>query len=67
MVKRGGDFDPDNGDWHYVSMPNTGDIDYDSYPNGNLEKAAVNGKVGAENCIGCHSKDGNGDYVFVND
>ncbi len=65
MVKRGGGFDPDNQDWWWLKMPNTGDIDYDTYPNGNMDKAAASGKIGG--CNGCHGKDATGDYVFLND
>jgi len=53
MVKRGGDYDPANGDWEYYMWDGAGDL-------------VNSGALGA--CIGCHAEANGGgggrDYVF---
>ncbi|MCG8701381.1 MAG: cytochrome P460 family protein [Bacteroidales bacterium] len=65
MVKREKGYDPDNGDWEYVMMPNDGSADYEKNPFGVLPAAESDMRGKLQMCISCHAKDSDGDYLFV--
>lgn len=66
MVKREAGYYPDGGDWEYVVMPFDANADYTAHPNGSLDGAGANqGQLAS--CVGCHTKAGGGDFLFIND
>lgn len=65
MVKREAGYDAANNDWEYFVIPFDATTDYIAMPNGDLSKAAASGKL--ENCINCHTNDGNGNYLFLDE
>ena len=58
MVKRGNDFDPDNGDWEYFVIGSDGSIVTDA--DGNIMRGA---NLMGGMCLGCHSQ-ASTDYIF---
>lgn len=66
MFKRESGYDSENGNWEYVSMPASEDIDYTANPNGVLSAAGTErGKLNG--CISCHAAAEGDDHVFAND
>lgn len=66
MVKRGDNYDPDNGNWEYSMIPFDAATDYNTYPNGILprsENTEQRGKIAM--CIGCHVKADGNDFLFT--
>lgn len=59
MVKRGNDYDPDNGDWEYFVLNADGSIATDA--DGNIMRGA--GDLMGGMCLGCHSH-ASTDYIF---
>jgi mono/diheme cytochrome c family protein len=65
MIKREKGYDPDNGDWEYVMMPNKGTTDYTAMPNGMLPEVGSEGRGKLANCAGCHNQTADGSGLFI--
>lgn len=64
MVKRGGNYDSDNGGWEYFMLSGDGAIATDS--DGNEMRGDGPTMMGGM-CLNCHSNAGSGmDYIFTN-
>lgn len=63
MVKRGGNFDSDNGDWEYFMLSGDGAIAMDA--DGNEMRGDGPTMMGGM-CLSCHSGASSKDYIFTN-
>ena len=64
MVQREKGYDPDNNDWYWVKYGPDGMVSMDGK---NMAMAGRVAKGMPAGCIACHTKAGDGDYLFLND
>jgi len=64
MIKRKPGYWSENGDWEYMMMPASAEIDYAVHPNGMIPTdPSMRGKI--EMCAGCHAQAPGNNFLFV--
>ena len=66
MIKMNDDYDPDNANWAYISIPYNANNDYNANPFGMLPSDWNPDDAKISQCIDCHKKASGSDFVFVN-